>query len=527
LPSRDRNLNIFMKVARHLLSVAVSASLSALIPEPSTCFAQGSLTPPGAPASTMKSLDQIEARTPIDAAHTPGDSSSQFRITQPGSYYLTGNISGVAGKHGIFINSSNVTLDLNGFILDGASGTGNTGVFLGTVSQVIVQNGTITGWKQSGLFGVNASFLGIKNLRIVNNGSAGTYNGVSVGSGSHLTDCVVSGSSGYGIETDLDAVIRGCVVQSNGSDGINALTNTAIVDCIAAINQGNGITVSSGTVTGCSSQSNTGVGISVGQYGVITACTVRNNSVGISVTGSGTTITQCTVITPATVGIQAADGCVIDRCSVSGAGSFGIQTGNACTITGCGVRASGSAGITIGNDCGISGTSSVGNSGASNGITAGQGCTINGCTASSNGGNGIYVDQGCTVTNCTVRGNTLIGIRLFDNSLAQKCTVFGNHGDGITLTTACTVRDCSASGNGVGGTHDGIHLLLFGTDNRVDGNNASKNTGWGIHQESGPDLIVRNTARGNTTGNYSPSSGTSVGPIGSPDTATSPWANFQ
>jgi parallel beta-helix repeat protein len=454
----------------------------------------------------MKTLDQVEARIPVDATHTPGDTGTEFIISQPGSYYLTSNITGVAGKDGILINSSNVTLDLNGFTLDGANGTGNTGVSIGGVVRVVVQNGTITHWKNAGLSGPIAVSLKIKNLLAENNGSGGQYPGINVSSGgAEVTDCVAKVNTGYGILTGSNAVVRGCVAQSNGQDGISAQGSATVVDCNSAANQGNGITVAGGAVTGCSA-------------------TV--NSVGIKSTGAGTTITQCTVDSPVTVGIQIIDGCVIDRCSVTTA-PIGIQAGNGCTITGCGVRASTSAGITVGNDCVVSGTSSVGNTGTSNGITSGQGCTINGCTASSNGGNGIYVDQGCTVTNCTARGNTSTGIRLFDNSLAQKCTVFGNHGDGVTLTTACVVRDCDASGNGVGGTHDGIHLLVFGNSNRVDGNNASNNTGWGIHQESGPDLIVRNTARGNGSGNYSPSSGTSVGPIGSPDTATSPWANFQ
>ena len=43
--------------------------------------AQGSLTPPGAPAETMKTLEQVEPRTPV--------SSLPFTITQSGSYYLT------------------------------------------------------------------------------------------------------------------------------------------------------------------------------------------------------------------------------------------------------------------------------------------------------------------------------------------------------------------------------------------------------------------------------------------------------
>src|SRR4029077_17462440 len=79
-----------------------------------SAFGQGSLTPPGAPAPTMKTLAQIEPRIEINATNPPGDADSSFKITQPGSYYLTGNLTGVASKHGIKIAANDVTLDLMG-----------------------------------------------------------------------------------------------------------------------------------------------------------------------------------------------------------------------------------------------------------------------------------------------------------------------------------------------------------------------------------------------------------------------------
>ena len=132
---------------KHLITGLTLLALSTLNSQRSTVLAQGSLTPPGAPAPTMKSLDEVyakigtsqEARTPI--AFTP------FTITAPGSYYLTTNLT-VSSGHAIYILANNVALDLNGFTISSTapSATGNA-IVVGMdsgVSGVTIVNGFIS-----------------------------------------------------------------------------------------------------------------------------------------------------------------------------------------------------------------------------------------------------------------------------------------------------------------------------------------------------------------------------------------------
>jgi hypothetical protein len=178
-------------------------------------FAQGSLTPPGAPAPTMKSLAQIEPRIPVDAAHTPGDFSDLFVIAQPGSYYLTTNIVGVGSKYGIGISTSNVTLDLNGFALTGVTNSYDGIVIYGTCTNIAIRNGIVSGWG-TGNYGIRCLGQNVIFERL--NISANNF-GMSCNSGNVVRDCVINSNQRDGIDINGSGVL----VLNNNLAGNNTL----------------------------------------------------------------------------------------------------------------------------------------------------------------------------------------------------------------------------------------------------------------------------------------------------------------
>ena len=272
-------------------SLAVAALLSTLNPQLSTTFAQGSLTPPGPPAPTMKTLAQIEPRTPI--------SSLPLTITNAGSYYVTTNLVGVNGQNGITISNGNVTLDLNGFALLGVPGS-LKGVFVsGTYTNLTVRNGTVSGW---GGAGVDAYFGASHNLVF-----------------ERLT---VSANGGYGIITAAASVVRDCLSQSNQSYGIYS-SGGLISGCVVRDSGDNGIVAYNGVVRDCQVQSSAAYGI------FASSCVVRD----------------CQVQSSAAYGIFANLSEVRD-CRIESSGSYGIYLTSG-TVSGCWVQSSAQNGIYV------------------------------------------------------------------------------------------------------------------------------------------------------------------------------------
>ena len=199
-------------------SILLSSALLALasIITPCALHAQGSLTPPaGPPAPVMKTLDQVEARTPLTAGQTGvsiNSTTGSITISQSGSYYLTGNVTvSTVGAHGIVISAPRVTLDLNGFSLRCTTVNGGDGISYGASKGTRIINGIIAGAATQ----TNGVFSGFG----WNRGIVGT------GGSTRVTNVIVRSVRGAGIEASpanaaLSQVDR-CLVDTVGGTGIH------------------------------------------------------------------------------------------------------------------------------------------------------------------------------------------------------------------------------------------------------------------------------------------------------------------
>lgn len=437
-------------------------------------LAQGSLTPPGAPGPTMKTLDQIEPRVPIE--------SLPFAIGQRGSYYLGSNLTAVgltSGQSGITIEVSHVTLDLGGFVLTGAPEAGDGIVVAGACSNVWVGNGSVVAWGRNGINATSATASVFVNLRLADHGA-------------------------WGLDAGERGTVRAVTAQANGdesSGGIRGGYHSLIQDCHASANAGWGIDAEAGaTVRDCVAMNNMGIGIEARDASTVSGCTGRDNG------GSG---------------IRGGANVVIRGCAATANGGPAIDAADAAMVTDCSAVSS-ERGIVVGEGATVQNCTAKSNLG--NGIEAGVNAAVTVCSATRNGGYGIGAGVGSVIARCTARENGNEGVYSGTASMISDCVTHYN-GLGISVPNDCYVLNNSSHGN----TGDGIVATL--THNRIDGNHVTENDGWGISLADGANLMVRNSARDNALGNYTNGVGNTVGQIldhggGGTVTNGNPWANI-
>ncbi len=537
-------------------------------------LAQGSLTPPGAPAATMKTLEQVEPRTPLSV---PESSTGNLQISKPGAYYLTTNL--VFSNWGIAIESSDVTLDLNGFYIT----AGNAGISIGgqSYTNILIHSGTIRGCGRDAVQAYDAHHCTYRNLRIIDN----TVAGLLLGDSSIVENCFIANNKGNGVICLSNSKIINNTIMNNSGVGMQIFWYDSYIKDNSIINNGIGIQTYEDTFMNVYSRNN-----------IIEDNVVKGNSNNYDfVVGNQLNILLCeipeTLDWPCSVKLAgslictntAANGITVNADNVTidmaghtltgpgaaggngiyqssaylnlkifngkvenwkGPGSAGVYANGFSTILSDLQVSKNTLGLFAGKGSTITACTAYNND--SSGISADDGSTLNTCAAYDNGNIGIELKNGCTIRNGTSHNNTGNGISAGNGSAIIECISRNNTAKGITVVTQSTIKDCTVSHNkndGIQvagyctvmnnncdynrGAADGAGIHATSSRNRIADNSVTDND-HGIKVDTAGNFIIRNSA-GNNASDYSITGTQTIGPIITAIgtiTNSNPWANF-
>jgi hypothetical protein len=173
----------------------------------------------------------VDGVTLINQATVAATGGFPYKITQPGSYKLSGNLVVPANLDGIDINVSNVTIDLNGFTISGTVTCSAIGIISISCTNVTTVKGI---------------FAAADNIIVRNGSLVGFGWGMQLSGKNNLVEEIIASGNGYtGLNVSF-GVVRRNIASQNGYNGITAFSST-VTDNIAALNTYYGLEMFRGT----------------------------------------------------------------------------------------------------------------------------------------------------------------------------------------------------------------------------------------------------------------------------------------
>ena len=199
-----------------------------------------------------------------------------FTITNAGSYIVTSPLTGSTGNSGIEIQVGEVTLDLNGFTLNGVSGSLDGIDVSASIENVDIRNGMVRGWGDNGIDALSASNSHFSKLIVHTNANAGLLtglnctvdgvvsfenggalgpspvstnefgNGMRVENGSVISHCISRRNNGHGLITHSATRVETVVLWRNGHDGLHGSHATSVQGLNCGLNS-EGVEVDTGS----------------------------------------------------------------------------------------------------------------------------------------------------------------------------------------------------------------------------------------------------------------------------------------
>jgi hypothetical protein len=169
------------------------------------------------PAAAVDGAIQITQAKALAGNVTPGDAAGfPVTITRPGSYVLAGNLQAPANRTGIVVSASEVSIDLNGFRINGGGGTAGRGID-SHQRGLTVRNGTIRGFKGDGIKTIGALMV-VDNMRVEENGGTGVFdvtNGYA-----RIVNSTIFGNTGAGVSCRNSCHVEDNLISANVREGV-------------------------------------------------------------------------------------------------------------------------------------------------------------------------------------------------------------------------------------------------------------------------------------------------------------------